>query len=291
MIMANKFTEWTAVQGFFVLMGGFDDMEPGDIPHQLSPDQVRDLVRDGSLITPTKSEIRAKGTVDNFSKSTSLVQIVWFIMQFFARLQESLSVTKLEILALSYTLVSMTMYLFWWDKPQSVTQPVRVRRRLTPSVPTTRVHAPEADHEPDLFADRLPSLLNFRHTRGFLFYAGTPTNFQILLADAMGLFYAMVLGGFIVAACLLTSPSGVEMLMWRVSSIKLVAIPTTYMALIAIYAFKQKIPRCLLIASFAVFPVYFLARISILVLAITTLRSLPPGELSTVQWTTFLPHI
>ena len=36
---------------------------------------------------------------------------------------------------------------------------------------------------------------------------------------------------------------------------------------------------------------YVIARVFTLVLALTSLRDLPPGALDTVHWTTFIPHV
>jgi hypothetical protein len=44
------------------------------------------------------------------------------------------------------------------------------------------------------------------------------------------------------------------------------------------------------VASFQVVA-YVVARITLLVLAFTSLRSLPPEAYQTVRWTTFIPHI
>ena len=39
------------------------------------------------------------------------------------------------------------------------------------------------------------------------------------------------------------------------------------------------------------FILYVVSRVFLLVLSLTTLRSLSPSALQTVEWTTFLPHI
>ena len=49
-----------------------------------------------------------------------------------------------------------------------------------------------------------------------------------------------------------------------------------------------------LIALFSVLPaglLYIIARVVTLVLALTSLRDLPPGAFDTVHWTTFIPHV
>jgi hypothetical protein len=37
--------------------------------------------------------------------------------------------------------------------------------------------------------------------------------------------------------------------------------------------------------------IYVLSRVALLVIALMSLRSLPPGAYETVHWTTFIPHV
>ncbi|KIM19809.1 hypothetical protein M408DRAFT_334251 [Serendipita vermifera MAFF 305830] len=47
----------------------------------------------------------------------------------------------------------------------------------------------------------------------------------------------------------------------------------------------------LFLLMMASFLLYIVSRIATLVIAFTSLRSLPPGALMTVEWTTFIPHV
>ncbi len=57
---------------------------------------------------------------DALSKTVSILQISWFIMQCIARAIQHLPITLLEMTALAYAGLSMIMYFLWWYKPLNV---------------------------------------------------------------------------------------------------------------------------------------------------------------------------
>ena len=260
-------------------------MEPGQYPYQLSPKQVEEHVKQGTLDLPTRYEVEAKGQGDAFSKATALLQICWFVMQCLARPIQGLPLTKLEVIALSYTFVSVTMYSYWWSKPFSVSQPVRVRRHFNTSRSESTVPTVRDNHFRNQLANLFKIVIGAQDDdvdlgsgQIFLFYAGGAKESQILLADAAGLLFAMAFGAIHCAAWSFTFPSDVERLVWRVSSIALVILPVFFIALAAMYTFEVQGAklRPLSYLSIILIPGYLLARMAVLILAVTTLRSLPP---------------
>jgi hypothetical protein len=101
-------------------------------------------------------------------------------------------------------------------------------------------------------------------------------------------------------------PTAPEKLVWQISSIITITLPLVVLAgvqgdfvvklagkifrllRVDVGGWVKGIPNVMFIA-FAV--LYSLARIALLVIAFTTLRSLPPNAYTTVHWTTFIPHI
>ena len=51
-------------------------------------------------------------------------------MQCIARAIEHLPVTHLEIVTLAYAAMNFVIYIFWWNKPLNVNQPVRVFKKF-----------------------------------------------------------------------------------------------------------------------------------------------------------------
>ena len=77
-----------------------------------------------SFTVPTEAEIQDKGKSDWLAKSLVLLQTSWFVMQCIARAIEHLPVTHLEIVTLAYAAMNFVIYIFWWNKPLNVNQPV-----------------------------------------------------------------------------------------------------------------------------------------------------------------------
>ena len=104
----------------------------------------------------------------------------------------------------------------------------------------------------------------------------------------------MVFGGIHCVAWSFAFPSQTEQLLWRISSTAITGIP---LALIGISFIGIQLDRgnpvltILFITFFLLLLLYPVSRIVLLVLSLTTLRSLPPSTYQTVQWTTFLPHV
>ncbi|KZP34107.1 hypothetical protein FIBSPDRAFT_1035948 [Athelia psychrophila] len=298
MFFPNDDPKWTTTHGFFTLMGGFYYLDPGRPPRPLSPVEVAACITDGSLELPKESDISDKSKGDALSKFFALLQTIWFVVQSIARPLQKLPLTKLEIATLAYTSINVAMYGFWWYKPLGVSRPVRVRRfNADPATTTTTT-------ESTTLFKKLETLLkavmgsqdddaNFSKLRQVpAFYAGKPTEWESIVADAIALAFAMVFGAVHCVAWAFAFPSHAEMLIWRIASIALVGVPAIFIFLIVLWACELKMAiKSLLILSLIGIPFYLLARVMLLVLAFTTLRSLPLAAFETVHWITFIPHI
>jgi hypothetical protein len=93
-------------------------------------------------------------------------------------------------------------------------------------------------------------------------------------------------------------PSGVGKTLWQVSAIVITATPTiTALSLMAMTTYDDKpgpLNEIIFILAgilvLATFVAYAAARVILLVLCFTTLRSLPPEAFLSVEWTRFIPH-
>ena len=106
----------------------------------------------------------------------------------------------------------------------------------------------------------------------------------------------IVFGGIHCIAWSFAFPSPTEQLLWRISSIAITGIPLLVAGIFFWFTAVQRrynnpIRTILQITLFLLIFFYPISRILLLVLSLTTLRSLPPSAYQTVQWTTFIPHV
>ena len=271
----------------------------------LRPLFASDLTNDHiySFIMPTEDEIKDKGKSDWLAKSLVLLQTSWFIMQCIARAIKHLPVTHLEVVTLAYAAMNFVIYIFWWNKPLNVNRPVRVFRKSEKTQhwvkkPISRGRltwegirnglemivkfiAGFQDNDVDLsHVDRVPK-----------FWANSADG-EEGIADPIMLGVGVCFGAIHCTAWDFSFPSYTELLIWRISSVAITALPIYILLCFFLAAWVDSTnytPEVILILP----PVtlYILARAVTLVLAFTSLRDLPLGAYETVHWTTFIPHV
>ncbi|KZP12302.1 hypothetical protein FIBSPDRAFT_661337, partial [Athelia psychrophila] len=221
---------WTVTHGFFVLMGGF--YFEGDGPqHPISREDLAAIITKTQLELLKEADINDKSKGDGFSKTVTVIQTLWFVAQCLARAIQGLTITKLEIVTLAYTAISMAMYYFWWSKPLSVNRPIWLKRvaglESHPSVSSgspsntaevgwsarikTFVQAVVGTQDDEVHLSELRQVPTF--------YAGKPEEHHVLVADAIALAFAMVFGAVHCIAWSFAFPSRAEKLLWRISAV------------------------------------------------------------------------
>ncbi|KIJ63939.1 hypothetical protein HYDPIDRAFT_112418 [Hydnomerulius pinastri MD-312] len=303
-VARNSNRQWTTTHGFFVNMGGFHGCRDGKPVRPLGGDEVEELVKAGELIPPTETEIKGLGQADVLSKGFTIIQTLWFIIQCIARRVDGLPITQLEVMTLAYTTITIAMYAFWWHKPLNVNCPVRITVKSTdPLVSHSGSEGTRLENIDDLFR----TLVGGRDDGVDLpkerqiptFYGGSKAeiwNFKVeLIADVIALFAAMVFGAIHMVAWSYAFPSATEVLIWRASAIAIVVIPFSMPLFFALGAFADSfdtfITGALLVTTILLGLLYIPARLLLLVISFTTLRSLPLEAYQTVQWTLSIPHI
>ncbi|KAL0958874.1 hypothetical protein HGRIS_014190 [Hohenbuehelia grisea] len=113
---------WTMVHGMFVQMDGF-------VVYQQPDDQAfqvlhHDDAGDYDIHHIPAEAIWDKSKGDALAKVVVCLQLLWFILQFLARIQQHLAVTELELVTLGYAILALLLCFFWWYKPLDVQQPI-----------------------------------------------------------------------------------------------------------------------------------------------------------------------
>ena len=330
-ILSNSLLErqWSTTHGFFIIMGGFHLFERNlketgkddrgisrEDDQPLHPLQADDLVDcDGykSFTMPTKAEIQDKGKSDWLAKSLVLLQTSWFIMQCIARAREHLPVTHLEIVTLAYAAMNFVIYIFWWNKPLNVNRPVRVFRKLDPNAASDgdQPHRPgpmEWKLTLKAIGESLKTLFVLivtgdgdvdlsRKDRVPRFWADDRRGEYYFIADGIVLWVGVCFGAIHCIAWHFSFPTPTELLMWRISSVAITAVPVYVLLMTGLGGLLLDTDSDKFGSTIIYFGplsggiLYIIARAVTLVLAFTSLRHLPPGAYQTVHWTTFIPHI
>ncbi|KAK0432179.1 hypothetical protein EV421DRAFT_2089518 [Armillaria borealis] len=325
----------TLAHGFLLCMGGFYYTRTYKIPHQAldshqvtstvpwsSPesDSLPSSVHEILSVSPETIEDKSKG--DALSKTVSILQISWFIMQCIARAIQHLPITLLEMTALAFAGLSIIMYFLWWYKPLNVKYHISLDG--SDSRPTPEIHYPEESASPVkasslewayrrlVWVDKLIGLTTLGNSYGDIgdgacrFYSGTTKEEEARVMAMVSV--GFLFGAFHCVAWSLYFPSHPEMVLWRFSSMAVLfglfigghirvgniilnwvdpertsnTTKKTWMIILAIIS--------AFMLSVAVVA-YNVARIILIILAFLQLRSLPPLAFCTVQWTTYIPHI
>jgi hypothetical protein len=258
---------WTRTHGFFVSMGGFHFYAPRDSDSQkhdpgtrmgpLDREEVMERVKNGEIDLPLEEEIQDKSKTDWLAKTLVLLQTGWFVVQCIARGIAHLPLSELEVITLAYTIMNVGIYAAWWNKPRNVDRPVRVY--LPKEMEGVR-RAGEIGE--DAFSDigmedgwdyifsLIPGLSERDDAIGLYssvstFYSGEPNSRQDffqsgVVASAVG----AVFGAIHCIAWSSPFPSYIEQLLWRISSMVMIALPVSLLAgswgMILLYKFKGR---------------------------------------------------
>ncbi|KAG1794786.1 uncharacterized protein HD556DRAFT_1236346 [Suillus plorans] len=315
---------WTITHGFFAWMGGFMLYVDGMPRATLTPDELLEFVRRGSVdmpvITEAEMEDRSKG--DGLSKGIAILQLVWFVAQLVARYIQNLPITLLEIDTLAVAALTCIPYALWWKKPKDVGRPYIVHLKAT-AAPPGQLRYEKFSHisrsyyrrirghiiypfvclmgiavDPSPRAARsrrVPSLGGY--DRGFVFkfdHNGGPlTRYRVgKIVLLIGCFSGMVFGGI---HCLGWNhfSTAMQSTLWRTTSLLVICAPVV-ISLDTLSFMHRRRP---LMMIFGFLPghiaalIYITARITLIVLIILSLQSLPTGVYDTVAWTRFIPHL
>ncbi|KIM20612.1 hypothetical protein M408DRAFT_307067 [Serendipita vermifera MAFF 305830] len=264
------------------------------------------------IIAPTETELKDRGKSDVLTKIIVLVQTLWFVIQCIARGSQRLPLTELEVVTLAYATLNFFIYAFWWDKPRNVECPVRVYK-------TSMVSNKESEGQLEEWGGNWASRgvqkiliysiggqdsyvkISEKHSIPMFWSGGTGAN----LTNA-GLGSSILGSAFGAIHCIAWSsefPSRPELVLWRISCVSMIIVPFLVAIICALIMAYQQMENeelpwwmvaifvpCVILLFLSAW-LYIASRIATLVIAFTNLRSLPLAAFTSVDWTTFIPHI
>ncbi|KAG1766786.1 hypothetical protein EDD22DRAFT_1009458 [Suillus occidentalis] len=300
-LFRKKLTNGHWTHGFFAWMGGFVLYVGDERWATLTPEELLQFVREGSVEMPaiTEADIKNRSAEGNIlSKCVAILQLLWFIVQLIARYAKNLPVTLLEIDTLGVAILTCIAYGLWLKKPKNARFPHIVHWNKSATPPQAR-QLSQPSFGPPLFnntgrtSESAPSDLRLSRRKQITSIIGCTSGMAFGMIHCLGWNFSF--------------PKYTEQILWRVASI---GIP--YTLFIGILAFFQTrlfrllgvlIPELESIVTFGnAFTVmillltgglidYLLARVIIIVLMMMSFRSLPPGTYDTVAWSEYILHL
>ncbi|KAG2033092.1 hypothetical protein BDR03DRAFT_968434 [Suillus americanus] len=167
-----KFGRWTITHGFFAWMGGFMLHVNGNPRATLTPNELLEFVRKGSVDLPviTEAEIEDRSKGDGLSKGIAILQLLWFVAQLVARYIQNLPITLLEIDTLAVAALTCISYALWWKKPKDVGCPYIVHLKATATLPGRLAYEDFLDDDSSSFNGSRPSESYYVRIRRYIAY-------------------------------------------------------------------------------------------------------------------------
>jgi hypothetical protein len=292
-------------------------------------ERVFALLRHKEIRVPPIEEIDDKSNCQSggglLSRVLTLMQVIWFLVQCFVRAttqsqfnSQSLHISKLEILTLAYLVMTLWMYIVWWNKPLDVKWPILIHRKshwyrypivFVPPGPTAN-----EDRQRRLYYRTYVKIVNdlvygFSGEYAYLqplrrvptFYGGDTANNRA----AVSFFYVCIIGGMFAGinsiAWSYEAPSTTEAALWRLSCLAGLGLILQFMTTFKVLSFLDgrrvfrpysHAAEVILAWTMTVWGVvYVIFRVMSIVLAVRELNTAPLGVFETVHWVECIPHV
>ena len=124
---AKSFKPWTTEQAFFAVTGGLA-VNTESFWHKpritLTPEGIVLLAEINLLPQFSQAEVREKSQADVIAKLLVCLHALWFLVQSFARVAQSLPLTLLEVHTMTHIACALGMYMIWLRKGYMIKNPI-----------------------------------------------------------------------------------------------------------------------------------------------------------------------
>ncbi|KAG2343490.1 hypothetical protein BDR05DRAFT_1059679 [Suillus weaverae] len=303
-----EFKGWSVTHGFFVWMGGFMLYVNGKPRATLTSDELRHFVNVETVDMPviSEAEIKDRSKGDGLSKSIALLQLAWFVIQLVARYVQNLPITLLEIDTLAIVILTCFAYGLWWKKPKDVGCPYIVHWKAQ-NQPGQLTYDTEKFHSLGVGClDRLiypftslmgigasisPRAARFRRVPSL---GGYSISYHATSVRLIGCFSGMVFGAVHCLGWNYLFQRPTEHMLWRAASLGIASAPALLFLYIEYWIGwkNSRVGQYIIVcAALIISLIYVAARVTLIVLIMLSLRSLPLDAYDTVAWTQFIPHL
>ena len=303
-----KSKPWTFTHTVYINMGGLRVV----VPHPEQQNKVSVLNVEGhhianfsfdSAYSPlrhfsmSRDEILDKSKEDWLTRLITVLQILWLLISVSARKVRGLSTSQLEILALAYASIAVATYLVLWNKPKGIDIPTTIHlERFSENSNSNR------DMHWKLSCGKKGCGTKDCGTKGCRTkgcgtkYCETLRNDHrrnVMWSCASFTVPATMFGDLHCLAWNSNFPSTTESIMWKSASITIAALPLVFSIPWILVFLKDKdrspwIHTLHKTAAAIAMAVYCLARLCIIGISLSSLRSMPANVYLTV-WPDYIP--
>lgn len=311
---------WSLIQTFYANMGGIVVKQENGNLAPVDGATLAKLIERGYIIARpplTDTEIMDKSKDDVFSKTIAIGQILYFSIDFLARIIQSTPTSQLELGVASTALYSVISYILGWWKPKSIETPTVIELRQTShgDANGSQLGADESSDVATLL-DGVPGRRlrsSGPHVRDVVTKGSLPpmdgklgSYLRVLRhseADDESLPMVMCCllvsippGAIHVAGWNFPFPSVADTWLWRSSSIAATAAGPAIIGLLIVAVLLDDVSEAISSFSAIVFTLtltltYVVARVILVVLMIRLLFYLPPQAFHATSWSMSIPHI
>lgn len=278
------YESWTLTHIMFMRMGGFYCLDTTGNEVDFTFKQLQKHLADGVVVQApiSREELADRGESDWIIKIVRICQVTWFLLQTLFRAIQHFHTTALEISTVAFLICSIFTYGFYWSAPQNVQYQVLLGIPDHPDNPTQYVSV-QAEESRDTEVVLTSSI------RPFEVYRPGPMvriDHELMIPLTIG-------AGFGALHCLAWDapyPTLAEKITWRVCSITTTVAPLPVIAVELMYHRRMIQNIFDNIISYVLLVLYISARLALITLAFTSLRTLPADAYETVSWSNYFPH-
>lgn len=279
---------WTLTHLVFMYNHGFYYVDSTGNKLDFDFEQLQKHLARGVVVEPpiSKDELKDRGESDWIINIIRVGQTIWFLLQILFRAIQHFHITALEISTVAFVCCSIFSYGFSWSAAQNVQHQILVE---VPAYSDNLTEdAPQQANERAVRSDvQTPFIESFEAYR--------PRKFLQVRGEIYILFMVgAVFGGIHCLAWNSPYPTTAEKVTWRVCSSATAVLPVVSVMMYGLLDRFTNIPLSTHVNYYwrdITVLLYFLGRLGIITLALTSLRSLPADAYATVSWSNYFPHI